>query len=128
MSDSISLATLLFPESVERFLKTVWARGPLVVRADRQDRFKGLFDIAEFEFLAGTVAAPGWLSFVKDAVQVPSREQLTGDGTLNSAALYKSVAEGKSLLLTRVHRLHAATGALCRQVTADFRTARSLAP
>lgn len=123
MGYSMDLAALLSPQSVEDFVKKAWARCPFIVRADRPDRFKALFDIAEFEFLAGTVAAPGWLSFVKDTVEVPAREQLTSDGTLNSAALYKSVSEGRSLLLTRVHRLHAATGALCRQVAADFRAA-----
>lgn len=123
MNGGIGLAALVSPESVERFLATAWARGPFIARAERPDRFDSLFGIAEFEFLAGTVAAPGWLSFVKDAVQPPGREQLTSDGTLDAAALYKSVAEGKSLLLTRVHRLHAATGTLCRRITADFRDA-----
>jgi bifunctional lysine-specific demethylase and histidyl-hydroxylase NO66 len=69
------------------------------------------------------VAAPGWLSFVKDVVRPPSREQMTRDGTLDVAAIHRAVADKQSLLLTKVHRLHRPTGLLCRQITADFRSA-----
>ena len=83
----------------------------------------GLLDLAEFEFLLSAVASPGWLSFVRDTVRPPTREQLTRDGTLDVAAIHRALADNQSLLLTKVHRLHPATGMLCRRIAADFRSA-----
>jgi Cupin superfamily protein len=120
---NIDLASLLSPTSVQTFLQSCWTRSPFVARSAGQDRFGGLLDLAEFEFLLSAVAAPGWLSFVSGTVKPPSREQLTRDGTLDVAAVHKAVAGGQSLLLTKVHRLHPATGRLCRQIAADFRGA-----
>ncbi len=120
---SIDLASLLSPTSVQSFLETVWSRRALLARSERRDRFAGLLDLAEFEFLLSAVATPGWLSFVKDVVRAPSREELTRDGTLDVAAIYRAVADNQSLLLTKVHRLHRRTGLLCRQITTDFRSA-----
>jgi len=120
---SIDLASLLSPTSVQSFLETVWSRRAFLARSERRDRFAGLLDLPEFEFLLSSVATPGWISFVKDVVRAPSREELTRDGTLDVAAIYRAVADGQSLLLTRVHRLHRRTGLLCRQVAADFRSA-----
>lgn len=123
MTDSINLASLLSPTSVQSFLDSVWTRVPFVARSDRKSRFDGVLDLADFEFLLTAVAAPGWLSFVSGVVRPPSREQLTRDGTLDAAAIYKAVADKQSLLLTKVHRLHPATGKLCRRIAADFRSA-----
>lgn len=123
MTKTLDLASLLSPTSVQQFLQTSWARAPFLAKADQKDRFESLPDLAEFEFLMSTVAAPGWLSFVKNVVRPPSREQLTHDGTLDLSAIHKAVADNQSLLLTRVHRLHSATRMLCQRITADFRSA-----
>ncbi len=123
MPASIDLASLLSPTGVPDFLEKSWARSAFVARAGQPGRFHGLLSVTEFEFLLSTVAAPGWLSFVKDVVQPPSRDQLTSDGTLDAGALYKAIADRQSLLLTRIHRLHPGIGTLCRQVAADLRAA-----
>jgi hypothetical protein len=123
LTKTIDLASLLAPTSIQSFLDTSWARRPFLAKAEGSGRFDGLLDLAEFEFLLSAVATPGWLSFVRDTVRPPTREELTRDGTLDVAALHRAVADNQSLLLTKVHRLHAATGMLCRKVTADFRSA-----
>lgn len=123
VTNSVDLASLLSPTSVRDFLESSWARRPFLARSDRKNRFDGLLDLTEFEFLLSAVAAPGWLSFVKDVVRPPSREQLTRDGTLDIAAMHRALADKQSLLLTKVHRLHPATGILCRKIAADFRSA-----
>ena len=123
VSHDITLASLLTPTSVQSFLGSFWTRTPFLGRADQNERFSDLLNLAEFEFLLSSVAAPGWLSFVKDVVRPPSREHLTRDGTLNIGAIYEALADNQSLLLTKVHRLHPPIGLLCRQLTADFRTA-----
>lgn len=123
MSHDVTLASLLAPTSVQSFLNSFWSQTPFLNRADRKERFGGLLDLAEFEFLLSSVAAPGWLSFVKDTVRPPSREQLTRDGTLDVAAINGALVDSQSLLLTRVHRLHPRIGILCRRLSADFRAA-----
>ena len=123
MADSVGLASLLSPTSVQSFLDSFWTKGPFLARTDRKERFGGLLDLAEFEFLLSSIATPGWLSFVSGVVRPLSREQLTRDGTLDIAAIYRAVADKQSLLLTKVHRLHPAAGKLCRRVAADFRSA-----
>src|SRR5665213_2151184 len=99
MTKNIDLASLLAPTSVRSFLDTFWARRPFLAKADRKDRFDGLLDLAEFEFLLSAVATPSWLSFVRDTVRPPTREQLTRDGTLDVAAIHRAVADNQSLLL-----------------------------
>ena len=123
LSHDITLASLLAPMSVQSFLSSFWTRTPFLGRADQKERFSDLLNLAEFEFLLSSVAAPGWLSFVKDVVRPPSREHLTRDGTLDVSAIYRALADNQSLLLTKVHRLHPPIGILCRQLTADFRVA-----
>jgi lysine-specific demethylase/histidyl-hydroxylase NO66 len=123
LADGVTLASLLSPTTVQSFLNTVWAKSPFLAKSDQRERFGGLLNLAEFEFLLSSVAAPGWLSFVSGVVRPPSREQLTRDGTLDVAAIYKAVADNQSLLLTKVHRLHSGTGTLCRRLAADFRSA-----
>ena len=123
MPQDVSLASLLAPTSVHSFLTSFWTRAPFLSRADQKERFSGLLDLAEFEFLLSSVAAPGWLSFVKDVVRPPSREHLTRDGTLDIAAINRALVDGQSLLLTKVHRLHPGIGTLCRRLSADFRAA-----
>ena len=123
VSDDVTLASLLAPTSVHSFLNSFWTQTPFLSRAEQKGRFSGLLDLAEFEFLLSSVAAPGWMSFVKDTVRPPSREQLTRDGTLDVGAINKALVDGQSLLLTRVHRLHPGIGCLCRRLSADFRAA-----
>jgi hypothetical protein len=123
VADAVDLASLLFPTSVADFLNTAWAKSPFLAKSNGREQSAGLLNLSDFEFLLGTVAAPGWLSFVSGTVRPPSREQLTRDGTLDAAAMYAAFAARQSLLLTKVHRLHAATGHLCRRLTADFRSA-----
>jgi hypothetical protein len=42
---------------------------------------------------------------------------------LDVAAIHQAIFDNQSLLLNKVHRLHGPTGFLCRQLTADFRSA-----
>jgi hypothetical protein len=112
----------LSPTRVDDFVQSHWGHAPLVVRAPATERFEGVLDMAAFEFLLTTVAAPGWLSIVSGgAIKSPAREQLTVDGTPNMTAIVRAVAEKKSLLLLNVNRLDAGVGALCRQVESDLR-------
>ena len=123
MLHDVNLASLLTPTSVQSFLGSSWTRAPFLGRTGRKERFNDLLNLEEFEFLLSSVAAPGWLSFVKDVVRAPAREHLTRDGTLDVAAIHRALADNQSLLLTKVHRLHPKVGLLCRQLTADFRAA-----
>ena len=119
----IDLTSLLSPTTIQGFLASSWGRRPFLVHPTRPDRFEGLLNLAEFEFLMSAVATPGWVGIVKDVNRPPSREQLTRDGTIDVAGIQKAIEANHSLLLNKVHRLHPATGKLCRQLTADFRSA-----
>jgi hypothetical protein len=122
VTTKIDLAALLSPTSAQDFVQSHWAKAPLMVRAPARDRFDGVLDLAAFEFLLTTVAAPGWLSIVSGGeIKPPVRDQLTLDGTPNLTAIMRAVSEKKSLLLLNVNRLDRGVGALCRQVESDFR-------
>ena len=120
---SINLASLLAPATVQSFLEASWGRQPFLSKSDAGNRFHDFLDVRQFEFLLSAVATPGWVSFVKEVVRSPSREQLTRDGTLDIAAIHRALSDKQSLLLTKVHRLHPATGLLCRQIATDLRAA-----
>jgi hypothetical protein len=121
VTTKIDLAALLAPTSVQSFVQSSWAKAPLLVRAERQNRFEGVLDLATFEFLLTSIATPGWLSFLGGETTAPARDQLTSDGTPNMSAILKAVNAKKSLLLVNVHRLDPRVGALCRQVGDDCR-------
>ena len=117
----LDLAVLLSPIGVESFVQSSWAKAPLFVRAPAQDRFDGLLDLARFEFLLTSVAAPAWVSFLGGGKMPAGQGKLTIDGTPNMAAILKAAEEKKTLLLINLHRLDAGIGLFCRGLTEDFR-------
>jgi ribosomal protein L16 Arg81 hydroxylase len=119
----LNLAQLLSPISTQAFVSEHLEQKPCLVQARQPDRFAGIVSTADCEFLAFSTSAPreGWIHVVAGGkAEPPSNALLDASGLVKLPELYRSYADGATLLLTRLQRRLPAVAELCRSLERDL--------
>jgi ribosomal protein L16 Arg81 hydroxylase len=113
--DSLSLASMVAPTSVEEFRSLYWERQPLVIHRNDPNYYRDLFTLADFD--SAIARSP---DYVKTANAATSKNTKFKTGmTQGLEAILGSMREGGTLVLDHIHHQDAKLGLLCRVMAAE---------
>jgi ribosomal protein L16 Arg81 hydroxylase len=116
-----ALDYLLAPVPVERFFDEVFERTPLIVRREEPDRYAELLSIADIDrLIAGVEMRGDNLQLVRSKPKVAPRDYTLSNGIVDPIRLADLYAEGATIILNQLQRLHPPLDLLTRALEAAF--------
>src|SRR5882724_9649710 len=115
----LSIAELFKPLSFEGFMEGYWLQRPFH-QSGHSNRFSKLLAGGDIEFLAlSLLTLPGWITLIRDGVDLPSSEIRTQGGFISSRAFRQARADGYTVLLNSLQRRHQEIAGICRSFEAE---------
>ncbi|MEM7120830.1 MAG: cupin domain-containing protein [Pseudomonadota bacterium] len=112
---------LLAPCPMTKFNDEVYERTPLIIRRDEPERYRGLLSIDVIDHLVANVEMRSdMLQIVRANPKVAPREYTLSNGVVDPIRLADLYADGATIVLNQLQRLHAPLDRLTRALEAAF--------
>ncbi len=112
---------LLAPCPIAKFTDEVYEHTPLIVRRDQPDRYRGLLSIETIDRLVASIEMRGdSLQMARAKPRIAARDYTLSNGIVDPIRIADLYADGATLILNQLHRLHAPLDSLTRALEAGF--------
>ncbi len=112
---------LLAPCPIAQFTDEVYERTPLIVRREQPDRYRDLLSIEVIDRLVANVEMRGdTLRMARAKPKIAPRDYALSNGIVDPIRIADLYADGATLILNQLHRLHAPLDSLTRSLEAAF--------
>lgn len=116
-----ALDYLLAPCPAERFTDEVYEQTPLIIRREEPDRYRDLLSIEAIDRLVAEVELRGdTLQIVRADPRIAPRDYTLSNGIVDPIRLADFYADGATIILNQLQRLHAPLDRLTRALEAAF--------
>ncbi len=112
---------LLAPCPIARFTDEVYERTPLIIRREEPSRYRDLLSIEAIDRLVAEVELRGdTLQIVRAKPRIAPRDYTLSNGIVDPIRLADFYADGATIILNQLQRLHAPLDRLTRALEAAF--------
>lgn len=117
-----ALSTLIHPVSVEDFLRDAWGQDARHFDQGVGEAARTILSLADLEQLIATLNRPheGWLHLGDGTRTALPLEMLDDDGMADLRKLRTAFQNGKTIYLTKAHRLSSRLNRLCRDLQLEL--------